>query len=171
MATSPAFTYSMSLEVYLQGAVVRGLLVTSRDRLSNELILRAGDEVFSLTEATIESLDCTPLLAGVADYLIYMQEVFCIADLSPQATGLRPGSEHLYVKKEANRVVVNAGPYWLRGNVHLAPGAPFQELFLSRGRFVPVTDAVMFKPICRKPRTYLVNRTKISCLTAAGDVV
>ena len=47
----------MHLEVYLQAAVVRGVLETNQDRLSNYLIVRQGDEVFSLKDATLETRD------------------------------------------------------------------------------------------------------------------
>ena len=40
-------TYKMPLEVYLQAAVVRGVLETNQSRLSSHLILREGDEVFA----------------------------------------------------------------------------------------------------------------------------
>ncbi len=55
MGLDEGMTYSMPLEVYLQSAVVRGILGTNQDRLSNYFILREGDEVFSLKEAMLES--------------------------------------------------------------------------------------------------------------------
>ena len=62
MAQDEGMTYSMPLEVYLQSAVVRGILGTNQDRLSNYFILREGDEVFSLREATLE--DSGPKTGG-----------------------------------------------------------------------------------------------------------
>ena len=56
MAPDNIGSYSMALEVYLQSAIVRGILVTNQDRLSNYLILREGDEVFSLREAQLTDL-------------------------------------------------------------------------------------------------------------------
>ena len=41
MGLDEGMTYSMPLEVYLQSAVVRGILGTNQDRLSNYFILRA----------------------------------------------------------------------------------------------------------------------------------
>jgi hypothetical protein len=165
----PAMTYSMTLEVYLQSAVLRGVLVTNQDRLSHYLILREGDEVLSLRDATLEELDGKPIAATSAEYLIYMQEVFLIADLSPQVNAGRSGYEHLYVKKDSNKALISVGPYWLRGNVHIIPGTPLQELLLGKTRFFPVTDAILIgKPDIGR-RTYLVNRTKIGCMTAMAD--
>ena len=80
--TDEGFTYAMHLEAYLQAAVVRGVLTTNQDRLSNFLIVRQGDEVFSIKDATLETRNGKPISVGADEYLIYLQEVFLIADLS-----------------------------------------------------------------------------------------
>ena len=59
MALEQGFTYSMPLEVYLQGALVRGVLTTNQDRLSNFLVVREGEDVFSLNHASLETFDQT----------------------------------------------------------------------------------------------------------------
>jgi hypothetical protein len=164
-----ATTYSMTLEVYLQSAVLRGVLVTNQDRLSNYLILREGDEVLSITNATLDDLQGKTMAAGSAEYLIYMQEVFLIGDLSPQLSSDRSGYEHLYVKKDSNKALISVGPYWLKGDIHVVPGAPLHELLLGKTRFFPITDATLIGRPDIAPRTYLVNRTKIGCMTAVGD--
>ena len=115
MALDEGMTYSMPLEVYLQSAVVRGILGTNQDRLSNYFILREGDEVFSLKEATLETPDRKPVAMSSDEYLIYMQEVFLIADLSPQFRSERSMLDHLYVKKEASKALLGVGSV-------LAPG-------------------------------------------------
>ena len=122
MAVEEGLTYTMPLEVYLQAAVVRGILVTNQDRLSNYLVLRDGDEVFSLKDGTLETVSRKAVSAGSEEYLIYMQEVFLIADLSPQYRSDRGGLEHLYVKKEMSRALLGVGAYWVQGNIHIAPG-------------------------------------------------
>lgn len=164
-----AMTYSMTLEVYLQSAVLRGVLVTNQDRLSNYLILREGDEVLSIKDATLEDLQGKTMAAGSAEYLIYMQEVFLIADLSPQFSSDRSGYEHLYVKKDSNKALLSVGPYWLKGDIHVIPGAPLHELLLGKTRFFPMTDTTFIGRPDIASRTYLVNRTKIGCMTAVGD--
>jgi hypothetical protein len=164
-----AMTYSMTLEVYLQSAVLRGVLVTNQDRLSNYLILREGDEVLSITDATLDDLQGKTMAAGSAEYLIYMQEVFLIGDLSPQLSSDRAGYEHLYVKKESNKALISVGPYWLKGDIHVIPGAPLHELLLGKTRFFPITDASIIGRPDVASRTYLVNRTKIGCMTALSD--
>jgi len=162
-------TYSMRLEVYLQSAVLRGILATNQERLSNYLILREGDEVFSLREATLEGLSRKPVATSSDEYLIYMQEVLLIADLSPQLGSERGGLEHLYVKKEASKALLVVGPFWLRGNIHVLPGRAPHDLLMAKTRFVPVTDATLLDRPEVVPRTYLVNRTKIGFITAATE--
>jgi hypothetical protein len=162
-------TYSMSLEVYLQSAILRGVLVTNQDRLSNYLILREGDEVLSIVDATLEDLQGKTMVGDSAEYLIYMQEVFLIADLSPQFSSDRSGYEHLYIKKDLSKALLSVGPYWLKGNIHVIPSAPLHELLLGKTRFFPVTDTTLIGRPDIGPRTYLVNRTKIGCMTAVGD--
>jgi hypothetical protein len=162
-------TYSMTLEVYLQSAVLRGVLITNQDRLSNYLILREGDEVLSIGDATLEDLNGKTIAADPAEYLVYMQEVSLIADLSREFTSDRSAYQHLYVKKDSSKALLSVGPYWLQGDIHIVPGAPLHELLLGKTRFFPITDAVLVGRPDIVARTYLVNRTKIGCMTAIGD--
>ena len=162
-----SLTYKMPLEVYLQAAVVRGVLETNQSRLSSHLILREGDEVFFLRAASLERLDQTVVAAGSEEYLIYMQEIFLIADLSPQSE--HSASEHLFVKKESSKALLSVGPYWLQGNIHILPGGALHELLLAKTRFVPVTEATLLDRPDRGARTYLVNRTKIGFITALSE--
>jgi Family of unknown function (DUF6812) len=169
MAFDEGMVYSMPLEVYFQSAVVRGILCTNQDRLSNYFILREGDEVFYLREASLEGLNRNPVALSSDEYLLYMQEVFLIADLSPQLRSERSGLEPLYVKKEASKALLGVGPFWLRGNIHLIPGGVLHDLLVARTRFIPVTDATLVDRPDIGPRTYLVNRTKIGFITAVAE--
>lgn len=169
MALDEGISYSMPLEVYLQSGVVRGVLSTNQDRLSNYLIFREGEEVFSLREATLEGPDRKPVAVSSDEYLIYMQEVFLIADLSPQFRSQNSTLERFYVQKEASKALLGVGPFWLRGNIHRVPGSALHDLLMSKTRFVPVTDATLLDRPDVGSRTYLVNRTKIGFITAVTD--
>ncbi|HEU4344412.1 MAG TPA: hypothetical protein VFU31_22875 [Candidatus Binatia bacterium] len=169
MALDEGLTYTMPLEVYLHSAVVKGILVTNQDRLSNHLVLRRDDEVFSLRDATLEGLNGKAFAVRSDEYLIYMQEVFLIADLSPEFRTDRSGLAHLYIKKEASRALLGVGPYWIQGNIHVVPGGALHDLLLAKTRFIPVTDATLLDRPEVGPRTYLVNRTRIGFITALKD--
>jgi hypothetical protein len=165
----PALSYTMPLEVYLQSAVVSGVLTTNQDRLSNCLILREAQEVLSLRQARLGDLNGNPMDIKTDEYIIYIQEIFLIADLSPQFRTDPSAYAHLYIKKAPNKVLLNAGPYWIRGEIHLMPGAPLHDLLMANTRFIPITEATLLNSRSAAPRTYLVNRTKIGCMTALRD--
>ena len=159
----------MPLEVYLQGALVRGVLVTQQSRLSSHLGLRDGADVFALKDATLESANRKPIALGAGEYLVYLREVLLIADLSPASQTQRSGVERFYVHKETSKALFSVGPYLLQGAVHLMPGAALHDLLLENGQFIPVTDAILVDRADITPRTYLVNRHKIGFMTAVGD--
>ena len=169
MAQDNFTTYSMPLEVYFQSAIVRGILVTNQDRLSNYFILREGEEVFTLRDATLEDLNRKPLAVNTEEYLIYMRRVSLIADLSPQFRVTRSGLEQLYVKKESSRALLGIGPYWVQGNIHLTPGGSIHDLLMAKTHFIPVTNAILLDRPDVGPRTFLANRTLVNCLAALKD--
>ena len=113
-------SFTMYLEVYLQAAVVRGVLATNQDRLSNFLIVRHGEEVFSLRDATLESFNRKPVSVAADEYLVYMQEVFLIADLASDGRVRQSGIDTLYVKKNRSKALFSVGPYLLQGNYTLS---------------------------------------------------
>ena len=164
-----SFTYVMHLEAYLQAGVVRGVLATNQDRLSNFLIVRQSDEVFSIKDATLEMRNGKPISVGADEYLIYLQEVFLIADLSSDGGSRRSAIDALYIKKSQSKALFSVGPYLLQGNVHLQPGSALHDLLMEKSPFLPVTEATLIDRANLGPRTYLVNRAKIGFMTAIGD--
>jgi hypothetical protein len=164
-----SLTYRMPLEVYLQAAVVRGILVTNQDRLSSHLILRKGEDIFSLEDATLESSDHKPINIASDEYVVYMQEVYLIADLSPQGEIRRAGMESFYVQKETSKALISVGPYLIQGNIHLSPGNALHDLFLEKTPFFPMTGGLIVNRNDIGARTYLLNRSKIGFMTAIED--
>jgi hypothetical protein len=169
MTPEQGFTYSMSLEVYLQAASVRGVLTTNQDRLSNFLIVREGEEVFSLTQASLETFNQKPVSVTAAEYLVYMREVYLIADLSVSGESSTSTIRSRYVPKDQSKALLGVGPYLLQGNIHLLPGSAMHELLMEKSQFLPVTGAILIDRPDVAPRTYLVNRAKIGFMSAVGD--
>jgi len=169
MAPEQGFTYSMPLEVYLQAARVRGVLTTNQDRLSNFLIVREGEEVFSLNQASLETFNQTPVSLAADEYLVYMREVHLIADLSVAGESSTSTMRSFYVPKDPSKALLGVGPYLLQGNVHLRPGSAMYELLMEKTQFLPVTGAILIDRPEITPRTYLVNRAKIGFMSAIGD--
>ena len=167
MSAEHALSYKMHLEVYFQSALVRGVLETNQDRLSNYLIVRQGEQVFSLKEANLEMFNRKPVSVGADEYLVYLQEVLLIADLS---TGeIRRGVDALHVQKDPTKAMLSVGPYLLHGKIHLRPGSAIHELLMEKSQFLPVTEAILIDRADVGQRTYLVNRTKIGFMSAIGD--
>jgi hypothetical protein len=164
-------TYTMFVEVYLSTAVVRGILETNQDRLSHYLVVRQGEEVFSLKQATLDIPNRKPISIGTEEYLIYMQEVFLIADLSAEDRAQRSGLHALFVKKDRSKALLSVGPYLLQGNVHLQAGTGLHDFLMEKSRFMPVTESTLLDRPEVGPRTYLVNRAKIGFMSAIGDAL
>jgi hypothetical protein len=168
VAPEQIFTYSMPLEVYLQGGLVRGVLTTNQDRLSNFLIVREGEEVFSLNHASLETFDQTPVSLAAEEYLVYLREVYLIADLSVGGE-TSTSTRNFYVRKDQSKALLGVGPYLLQGNIHLRAGSALHELLMEKSQFLPITGAILLERPAVPPRTYLVNRAKIGFMTAISD--
>lgn len=162
-------TYTMPLEVYLPAAVVRGVLDTSQDRLSSHLLYLQDDQMFSLRDATVEDWTGKAVVNRVNDYVVYMREVFLIADLSPAGQSLRTGLESLYQKKDTSKALLSVGPYLIQGEVYLVPGSALYDLLLEKKQFIPLTNATIVGRSLAVPRTLLINRHKIGFMSAIGD--
>ena len=171
MVAEEGLTYTMHLEVFLQAAIVRGILETNQDRLSNYLVVRQGEEVFSLREATLELPNGKLAPSSTDEYLIYMQEVLLIADLSAEDRAQDAGLNALFVKKDRSKALLSVGAYLLHGNIHLHAGSGLHDFLMEKSRFLPVTEAILLNRSEVGPRTYLVNRTKIGFLSAIGDTL
>ena len=162
-------TYTMPLEVHLQAAIVRGVLETNIDRVSSHLLTRQDDQVFSLRDATVESLDGQPIVKRTTEYVVYMREVYLIVDLSPANPLQRSGLESLYQRKDTSKALISVGPYLIQGDVYLLPGGALYDLLLEKNQFIPVTQATILGRQPAAPRTYLINRYKIGFMTGMGD--
>lgn len=168
MVAEERLTYTMYLEVYLQAAIVRGILETNQDRLSNYLLVREGEEVFSVRQATIELTNRKPLSAGSGEYLIYLQEVLLIADLSTEEPAARSELHGLFVKKDKSKALLSVGEYLLQGDLYLPAGGGLHDFLMEKSCFLPVTEATLLDRPDIGPRTYLVNRAKIGFVSSLG---
>ena len=164
-----SLSYTMPMEVHLPAALVRGVLETNQDRLSNHLLVRQNDQVFSLRDATVEDLAGKLIASRTNEYVVYMREVFLIADLSPAGQSQRSGLEGLYRKKNTSKALISVGPYLIQGDVYLVPGGALYDLLLEKNQFIPLTNATILSRQPTSPRTYLINRHKIGFMTAIGD--
>ena len=166
MALNETVSHAIPLEMYLPSTVMRGTLITKHSRVSSHINLRSGDEALLLKNTKIEDLAGNSLPADGKDYLLYLQEVLFIADLSSTAETGRSGLDQQPIRKEPMRVLVHVSPYWICGTVHLIPGATLNDLLVVKKRFIPLTEATLLNRPALAPHTLLVNGAKISCLAA-----
>jgi hypothetical protein len=164
MALNEAALHGIPVEIYLPSWFIGGTLNTKHYRLSNHLNLRAGDEALLLKNVRIQDLEGNGLPAACAEFLLYLQEVLFIADLSPTGATMNSDLDQQVIRKDPKRVLMHVSPFWIRGAVHLIPGATLNDLLRVKKRFIPVTDAAIRNRPAVAPCTFLVNGTKISCL-------
>lgn len=169
MAADPPLSYNMFVEVYFQATIVRGILETNQDRLSSYLAVRQGEEVFALKEATLEVPGHEQPAVATQDYLVYMREVFLIADLNIDNPGRRATLSGLYVKKDKSKALLAVGPYLLQGNVHLHSGSALQDWVMEQSHFLPITEATLRHRAGVGTHTYLISRAKIGFISALGE--
>jgi len=166
MVVIETVSHSIPMEIFFPSSSIRGTLITRHNRISNHLNLRSGDEAFSLKNANVEDLAGNRLPADSKECLLYLEEVLFIADLSPTVDTARLGLDQEPIHKEPRRAFLHVSPYWIRGTVHLIPGATLNDLLVVKKRFIPVTEATLLNRPDVAPRTLLVNGSKISCLAA-----
>ena len=150
------------VEVYLPSIVFRGTLLTRHNRLSDCLNLKSSDGMLRLDSVEVEMLTGKPSSTKCKDALINKQQVTFVIDLSFPDT--RDKEELSLVHKEPRRVFVEIGSFWLEGNIHVVPGFELSTFADGKNDFLPLTDATFVNLRSSEPRTFLINREKLSCL-------
>jgi len=166
MVIMEPISHSIPLEIYLSSTLIRGALFTRHNRVSNHLNLRSGDESLLINNAIIEDLGGNRVPSDPKEYLLYLEDVLFIADLSTAIDTTRVGVDQEPIRKDPRSVLVYVSPYWIRGTAHLIPGAALSDLLVVKKRFIPITEAKLLNQPDMASRTLLVNGTKISCLAA-----
>lgn len=150
------------VEVYLPSIVFRGMLLTRHNRLSDCLNLKSSEAMLSLDDVEVEMLTGRPSSTKCKDALINKQQVIFIVDLSSPAASAK--EELSLVHKEPRRVFAEIGSFWLEGNIHVVSGCELSSFSESKNTFLPLTDATFVNLRSTEPRTFLINRDKLSCL-------
>jgi len=154
------------IRVYLESVMVSGMLPTKHQRLSDYFNLAAGYECFALKDSSAEDFDGHPFAVNSGEFLIYKPEVILVADMreTEEAGSSEVNLER--IDKEARKVMLSVGPFWLQGTIHILPGNTPQQVLTGKTGFVPLTEARLLKPVQSELRTFLINQTKIGVLAA-----
>ncbi|HWP57256.1 MAG TPA: hypothetical protein VNL14_05165 [Candidatus Acidoferrales bacterium] len=150
--------FNKEVEVYLSFATLRGTIATRHARLSDHLL--TFDETFTLKNVK-SGRGTSSLSAETA--LVYKRLVILVADLG--SDGQDTVDAQLFrVEREPHRVIVGAGPFWVRGDIHIVRGGDLETVGLGTTRFVPLTGATFVGQEGAEPATFIVNREHIGCL-------
>jgi hypothetical protein len=151
--------YHKEVAVYFGSATLHGTVATRHARLSDHL--GTADETFLLTNVQLRKEQAS---VSAAKVLMYKQRVILVADLSRGDERSSKETQFVRVDREAHTVIVGAGPFWLRGDIHLVKGGDLETVGLGTGRFIPLTQATFLEGPRIEPTTIIINREQIGCL-------
>jgi hypothetical protein len=124
------------------------------------------EETFPLKEPLIRDLAGLAIPLSAQSMTIYKHWVVFVVDLSSPEALVDSDMELLRVDRDHRSVVVGAGPFWIRGDVHLPKGGEVQSFSIRRDRFIPMTGATLVDHPEHQPQTFLVNRDQINSFIA-----
>ena len=105
MVIMEPISHSIPLEIYLSSTLIRGALFTRHNRVSNHLNLRSGDESLLINNAIIEDLGGNRVPSDPKEYLLYLEDVLFIADLSTAIDTTRSGVDQEPIRKDPRSVL------------------------------------------------------------------
>lgn len=148
---------------YGEDSLLSGRLILAGERLTD--MLNAHDE-YLLTDVQCERLDDGTVLE-VHEVLVPREELLLV-----QAAGPR-GNLGRRTRTRPTPVLVQSGPYQIRGNLHSLPGADPLANLRRRKPMVPVTDAwIDFelggRHLSRQLEVLIVNRELIDFVALAA---
>ncbi|MGH7771974.1 MAG: hypothetical protein ACREQA_07015 [Candidatus Binatia bacterium] len=117
-------TYNKSVEIYLESSVMRGTIVTRHARLSD--YLEIPEEIFFLQKGSLGYSREKPLLTDFTTVIIAKKQLIFLAQLTPDETVGTTDTGLLEGKREPQKVLLGAGPFWLQGNLHFVTGVTWK---------------------------------------------
>ena len=162
-----AEVYSKEVEVYFSSATLRGIVATRHTRLTDHLT--TADETFLLKNVQLSEERDRQGGINSETVVIYKHRVILVADLGSTNQPSVNEAQLVRVDRQPHRVVIGAGPFWLRGDIHLVKGADLETVGLGTSRFIPLTQATFLDRPKTEPATFIVNREQIGCLFIAPN--
>lgn len=150
------------VEVYLTSGPLKGIITTRHERLSDHLA--NADETFLLKDARLKNSPGRGADAACATAVIYKRLVILLVDVGAAGHRSPLDAQLLRVEREAHKVFVGAGPFLVRGDIHLPKGANLETVGWAQARFIPVTSATFWDHPDATPATFIINRDQINCL-------
>ncbi len=159
------------VEVYLPSSVFRGNLLMKQRRLSDSLNSKVSDGIIRLDDVEIQTFRKKSSPVKSKSALIYTRQVTFVVDLSSTPSMTRENEELSLVNKEPRKVLMEVGLFWMQGDVHLVPGFELSRFAEGKSSFIPLTMARFVDLPGSDPRTFMINREKVSCLMPMTEVL
>jgi len=159
------------VEVYLPSSVFRGNLLMKQRRLSDSLNSKVSDGIIRLEDVEIQTFRRNSPPVKSKNALIYTRQVTLVVDLSPSLPTAHETEELSRVNKEPRKVLMEVGLFWMQGDVHLVPGFELSRFAEGKSSFIPLTSARFVDLPASEPRTFMINREKVSCLMPFTEVL
>jgi hypothetical protein len=153
------------VEVRLSSALLQGTISTRHDRLSDHLAI--SDEFFLLRNARLTEAKGCQHEVRAETVMVYKSLVILVVDLTSGEHHSTTREQLLRVDREAQKVVVGAGPFWVCGDIHLPRGASLETIGLGKSLFLPLTQARFLDRSEAKPATFIINRQQVNSLFIA----
>lgn len=159
------------VEVYLPSTVFRGKILVRHKRLSDYLNSKLTGEIIRLNEVEVPKVRGKSFSVKAKTALISKRQVLFVVDLSSGRSATRDNEDLSLVNKEACRVLLELGSFWIQGDVHLVPGSDLNSFADGKSCFIPLTNATFSELEGSSPHTFLINRDKINCLMDLTEAV
>ncbi len=157
-------SWHVGVEVYLPSAVFRGKVFMRNNRLSDYLNLKMSDGIIRLDDVEIQTFNGKSPTVKSKSALIYKRQVTFVVEFSLSQSTTSENQELSLVNKETQRVLIEVGSFWMQGDVHLTPGSELNSFADGKSSFIPLTMATFVDFPSSEPRTFLINREKVSWL-------
>lgn len=157
-------TKQVEFVAYGEDCVLSGMVRMDADRLTD--MLNDHDE-YLLVDVLVEGLT-DERSVEVTEVLVRRDELLLVHAAGPR------GNQDRRRRTRSHPVAIQAGPYHLRGYLHVLPGADPVQAIRRRKVMVPLTDAWIEYPSIsggqrRRVGTVVVNREQIDWIVPAVD--
>jgi hypothetical protein len=163
----PAYRPTQQIEfvAYGEDCILSGVVTMEADRLTD--MLNDHDE-YLLVDVLVEGLS-DERAVEVGEVLVRRDELVLVHAAGPR------GNQDRRRRTRSHPVAIQAGPYHIRGYLHVLPGADPMQAIRRRKAMVPLTDAWIEFPSAsgrqrRQAGTLVVNREQIDWIVPAVDV-
>ena len=148
------------VDVYLNDCAITGFLEGTQRRLTD--YLQAIDDQITLQDAIVRSLRTGTELTRKRTAIVSVPSILFMVDQEITPTD---NNSPLHVEKRAEDTMLNVGPFWIRGQVHVPQAGNLNHYIRGgAGAFIPITGVKISGHDQHTGRTILINRNHLRVL-------